>query len=1286
MSNLKKIFTIGVTALTVIWSVGVASVPLGASAAASAGDLIKMAGNPAVYYFDGSKRYVFPNSTTYFSWYKDFSGVKTVASSELQSYAIGGNVTMRAGTKMVKITTDPKVYAVSNGGTLHAIDSEARALKLYGSNWNKMIVDVPDAFFVNYKTGAAINSDAHVDGTLIKYAGSSTVYLVDGGKKRPLASDAAVAANMLSTANAVTTDITYADGTSITGAESTYTNVAGSSTPAVVGGTGLSVALASDTPVATTLASGSAYNSVLKMNFTAGSDGAVSITGLKLTKGGILANTRIAGVGAFDSAGVRHGNFVTSLTSDNMAVLTFTSDPITVPAGQSASVTVKINVASGNFTGTANFGLASASAVTTASNATVSGTFPATGNTFSFVDGSSSIAAMTFAVQALGNSTADIGASDFQATRFRVSETSGKEDLKITKVAFYNNGNASDGDYKDVKLYGQDGTLLGTAQSSGKYVRFTLATPYVVPTGTSRDLTIKLAVVDGSSRTIILKVQESFDVEAYGALTGSGILSSTTYPSGTDQVTINSGDVTLSKGSDSPSGKVAIGGKDVVLASYDIRPSGENFEWRTFYYSILAASTTAHHLTGTIKFQLNGVTVYSVAVADAKFVTSAPGTTAGNYANPTLTSYQTMSSGTTYKLKVIADISSSAVSTDTYTVYVGDLYGKRLSTNDFVDKPGLISAGEGTASNTLTVDTSSLSLAKNTAYPNSTIVKGSSNQKIGSFSLQAGSAEGIRITSINVILSAVTGYQNVTLKVGTATLGNPVSTPTATTGNAVSMSLDIPASNQKIIDVYADTTSSAASGITVTMGTIVGSGINSAASITSPAPTTGQTITASTGGALTVSADSAGTPAQQLIHADEVDKEVYRFKVAANNVEDLKLNSLHVVAYNGAANFQNFKLYDVSVTPAVQLGGTVNLVNNDANFSGLNFTVPKAVTKTLSVRATSNSSGTLSVTGNGTWNAFANFGIGKYEYVGASGTTYASGGTWSAYTIATNTVTVNDISLFTNGTVVYMDASGNGALSGTTAGITETTGYYVITATATTGTAGTIQLSTTSGGSALDIITADGTVGGGIYSFATLSNNMLVADVEPTVTLTAGQSNTTASPQAAQELVKFDFKADGSRDMTLNGFTLKSAGSYLGTDGDTLTTTRGITSLTVWQGGSSQAATVTLSATDVKLDSGETATFALTSPIVITAGQTVTLTVKGNTSQIRGGTTTQSVTAQLYLNGVAGATYSGSSSTNGLSWTYSNINATSATAETSVSPAGLSVSDSYPVNGPTYTY
>jgi hypothetical protein len=57
---------------------------------------------------------------------------------------------------MVKIMSDPHVYAVARGGVLRWVTSEAVAARLFGSGWNKMIDDVSDAFFVNYTLGAPI--------------------------------------------------------------------------------------------------------------------------------------------------------------------------------------------------------------------------------------------------------------------------------------------------------------------------------------------------------------------------------------------------------------------------------------------------------------------------------------------------------------------------------------------------------------------------------------------------------------------------------------------------------------------------------------------------------------------------------------------------------------------------------------------------------------------------------------------------------------------------------------------------------------------------------------------------------------------------------------------------------------------------------------------------------------------------------------------------------------------------------------------------------------------------
>lgn len=124
----------------------------------SAGTLVKSADNPAVYYVgrDG-KRHPFPNEKIYFTWYQDFSSVKTVGAADLASLPLGKNVTYRPGVRMIKLQTIPKVYAVAGGSVLRWVQTEALATSLYGSAWNKKIDDLSDAFFTNYAEGEIID-------------------------------------------------------------------------------------------------------------------------------------------------------------------------------------------------------------------------------------------------------------------------------------------------------------------------------------------------------------------------------------------------------------------------------------------------------------------------------------------------------------------------------------------------------------------------------------------------------------------------------------------------------------------------------------------------------------------------------------------------------------------------------------------------------------------------------------------------------------------------------------------------------------------------------------------------------------------------------------------------------------------------------------------------------------------------------------------------------------------------------------------------------------------------
>jgi hypothetical protein len=113
--------------------------------------------SPTLYcLLSGPYRLVFPNETTFFSWYPDFGGVVYVTSKNLAEYRLVGNVTMRAGS-LVKIRTDPKVYVVTDSlGTLRWVQTEDRARALFGDSWATKVSDVPDVFFADYSVGEPV--------------------------------------------------------------------------------------------------------------------------------------------------------------------------------------------------------------------------------------------------------------------------------------------------------------------------------------------------------------------------------------------------------------------------------------------------------------------------------------------------------------------------------------------------------------------------------------------------------------------------------------------------------------------------------------------------------------------------------------------------------------------------------------------------------------------------------------------------------------------------------------------------------------------------------------------------------------------------------------------------------------------------------------------------------------------------------------------------------------------------------------------------------------------------
>jgi hypothetical protein len=138
------------------------------------GSLVKSPDSTAVYWVGpDEKRHAFPNERIYFSWYQDFSAVKTITAEELASYPLGKNVLYRPGSRMIKIPSVPEVYAVEPFGRLRNIPSEAVAEQLYGEDWNQQIDDIDISFFFDYTIVGTVEV---IDGVAIPPVGTVVEY------------------------------------------------------------------------------------------------------------------------------------------------------------------------------------------------------------------------------------------------------------------------------------------------------------------------------------------------------------------------------------------------------------------------------------------------------------------------------------------------------------------------------------------------------------------------------------------------------------------------------------------------------------------------------------------------------------------------------------------------------------------------------------------------------------------------------------------------------------------------------------------------------------------------------------------------------------------------------------------------------------------------------------------------------------------------------------------------------------------------------------------------------
>lgn len=990
-----------VVGMTMVWSVGLSAfVPAGVAAASCpelvAGDLFKVPtvkSNPAttaVYLLTSDmKRLYFPKSEVFESWYGSFANVqiKEIPSSCLDAYDLAGGVNFRPGSRLLKTPLNPTIWAVAPGNMKVKVTDGNVLAATYGSNWNTMVSDWSDQWFANLTSSAGELTKLH-DGQVVKKANDATVYYVwngmlkkvDGSLPSFVSKDVRTVSD--ATFNALSVDSTTVTPATVTANPAQRSGSTTGTTPATGGA--LSVSLAADTPVqpAGGLADGTAFNKVLKVSLRASSKD-VKVTGLTITRTGLFNNTNITGVSVWNSAGYRKGNVMTSFNSNNQVTVGFASDPILVAAGSTEVVTVAFNISGDADSGSVGASIADKAHIMTDASS-VEGTFPIAGNIMSVVNGSNSLAAFTVTSTAVGGATsagnpssdvtANVSVGDTREIgKFRFSETTGRNDLAVKGIVFFLEGNARDKDFTNFEVLGQDNTVLGKTEYAGnRYVTVMFTSPYIVPQSQNRTVTLRAKVSDGSGNYLRAKIQNDFDVMVEDNALHYQILPTSFVSTGSSDgyFKVREGSLSLSKAQASKSGNVSAGATDVELASFDVTAVGEDIEIQKIGVGITTSGpNVTMPLTGNLRLVAdNGDTLAQFAASsgsDALY-------TGGSQRN--LSQYWTIPSGQTKKLYVRGDISTNATSTG-YLVSVGNFYGRRVSSQTYMENQPS-SSNVGTAANTVTVQASNLSVSKDTSLGNATVSTGRTGVVLAQFVVQAGSAEGVRLTNVSLKNSGTASaleVKNLKVLMGTSTasltqVGTTINTP-ATSSNSFALEVgpgSVPASGVKIVQVVGDIGTGANTADTyswtIDSHTYIGLSTNNPTTVDTDV--TGQTMTVGAANVI-ISAVNDTTTVSKIRTPSAVPMQLGKWKIEAQN-EKVYLNRITFqvstpggVVKTDASEYGTLYLYDADNMSAPLAETTYN--NGVARFNSSNMLPVEAnQTKYFVLMGKINGSGSMS--------------------------------------------------------------------------------------------------------------------------------------------------------------------------------------------------------------------------------------------------------------------------------------------------------------------------------------
>jgi len=135
----------------------------------SAGQFIRSSSFADIYYVDENLvRHPFWNATIFFTYADSWNEVIWVTDATLPTMTLGSPMLPKEDVVLVKIQSDPKVYAVDSNNTLRWVPDETTALTLYGTGWANYVIDLEATIFAKYSTGVNMTQHESIDGSVMK--------------------------------------------------------------------------------------------------------------------------------------------------------------------------------------------------------------------------------------------------------------------------------------------------------------------------------------------------------------------------------------------------------------------------------------------------------------------------------------------------------------------------------------------------------------------------------------------------------------------------------------------------------------------------------------------------------------------------------------------------------------------------------------------------------------------------------------------------------------------------------------------------------------------------------------------------------------------------------------------------------------------------------------------------------------------------------------------------------------------------------------------------------------